>query len=484
MADSLRNKTIKGVGWSAADNVAQYAASFIIGIILARILSPDDYGLIGIITAITVICQPLINSGFTYALIRKKDVTNDDYNTVFLINLIVSIVLYCVLFLIAPLIASFFGRSELTALTRVLCIVLIVGGLALVQRTRLTKQLDFRSQTVITLVSTVLSGIVGVSMAFGGYGVWALVAQNIVLQVTSTALLWLYNKWIPKLRFSKASFHELFGFSWKLMAVNMIDNLWKEMTQFVVGKFYSPAALGQYSRARGFSQILSTNLTSVVQRVTYPVLSTVQDDRVRMVAIYRKMIKTTMFITSISLFLLGAVSEPFIYCLIGPKWHEATIYLPFICIASSLYPLHSINLNMLQVLGRSDLFLKLEIIKKTIAIVPLLVGAFVGILPMLYVQIIVSIISFFLNSYYTGKFLNYNSWMQIKDILPSYGVAITIAMMVYPLKYLSISYWLVLLFQGIVGMVSCLAISQLFHLEPYQELKAIAEPFVKKIFKR
>ena len=295
----------------------------------------------------------------------------------------------------------------------------------------MTKRIDFKSQTKITIVASISSGIIGIAMALMGFGVWSLVVQHLTSQIIRTILLWFVNKWIPNFTFSKNSFHELFGFGWKMMVSNIIDTVWRELYQVVVGKFYSPATLGQYTRAKQFSSLFSSNLTGVIQRVTYPVLSNIQDNQEYMVSAYRRIIKTTMFVTAISMFFLGAISEPLLYCLIGPKWHEAAIYLPLICLTGSTYPLHAINLNMLQVQGRSDLFLGLEIIKKSIALGPLCVGAFIGILPMLYTTIITCIISYFLNSHYSGKLLGYSSWMQLKDIAPSYGIASAIAFSVF-----------------------------------------------------
>lgn len=410
-AQSLKDKTVKGVAWSGIDNVAQFGVSFLVSIVLARLLSPDDYGLIGIITIFTAVCTTLINGGFTTALIRKKDATDDDYNTAFIVNLCVSLLLYVVIYLSSPYIAEFFHRDELVALTQVSSLGMIIGALGLVQQTRLTKRIDFKTQTKITIVASVVSGIVGIVMALMSFGVWSLVAQSLISQGLRTILLWVVNKWVPQFRFSSDSFHDLFGFGWKMMVSGLIDTVWKELYQVVVGKFYSPATLGQYTRAKGFSQLFSSNLTSVIQRVTYPVLSNIQDDKERMVAAYRKMIKMTMFITAISMFFLGAISEPLLYCLIGPKWHEAAVYLPLICITGSTYPLHAINLNMLQIQGRSDLFLGLEVIKKLIGIAPLSVCFFYGILPMLYTSILTTIIAYFLNSYYSGKYLGYSSWM-------------------------------------------------------------------------
>lgn len=477
----LKDKTVKGVGWSAIDNVAQYAVSFIVGIVLARLLSPDDYGLIGIITIFTAICTTLINGGFTNALIRKKDVSDDDYNTVFIANLGMSLLLYAIIFFCSPLIAHFFGRVELVSLTRVTSLGIILGALAIVQQTRLTKRIDFKTQTKITLIAAISSGVLGITMALLGCGVWSLVAQGLASQGVRTALLWFYNHWMPRLRFSKSSFKELFGFGWKLMVSGLLDTVWKELYQVVVGKFYSPATLGQYTRAKQFSHMLSGNLTNVIQRVTFPVLSDIQDDKDRMIAAYRRIIKTTMFITAISLFFLGAISEPLIYCLIGPKWHEAAMYLPLICIGGSLYPLHAINLNMLQIQGRSDLFLGLEIVKKIIALGPLFVGAFVGIMPMLYTNLIVGVIAYFLNSYYSGKKLGYTSWMQIKDVAPSYGIAIAIAISVWFLKYLPVSNWVILPIQIVVGVLVFFVICKLTKIKEFAEVKDLLKPFLSKI---
>jgi O-antigen/teichoic acid export membrane protein len=357
---------------------------------------------------------------------------------------------------------------------------MITGALALVQQTRLTKRIDFKTQTKITIVASVVSGIVGIVMALMSFGVWSLVAQSLISQGLRTILLWVVNKWVPQFRFSSDSFHDLFGFGWKMMVSGLIDTVWKELYQVVVGKFYSPATLGQYTRAKGFSQLFSSNLTSVIQRVTYPVLSNIQDDKERMVTAYRKIIKTTMFVTAISMFFLGAVSEPLLYCLIGPKWHEAAVYLPLICLTGSTYPLHAINLNMLQVQGRSDLFLGLEVIKKIIGIAPLSVCFFYGILPMLYTGILTNIIAYFLNSYYSGKFLGYSSWMQIKDIAPSYGLATLVGLSVFFLKYLPISYWIILPLQIIIGFAVLICVCQKIKQEEFVELKRMVEPILRR----
>jgi O-antigen/teichoic acid export membrane protein len=473
MSESLKQKTVKGLGWSALDNAARYGMQFVIGIVLARLLSPDDYGLLGLVGIVTVICTALVNGGFTTALIRKKDATEEDYNTAFICNLSMSLLLYTVIFLCAPWIAAFFEREELTALVRASSLGLIIGALGMVQQTRLTKRIDFKTQTKITIAATALSGIVGIGMALAGFGVWSLVAQQLMSQVATTLLLYIYNRWLPQFSFSKSSFHDLFGFGWKMMLSALLDAVWKELYQAVVGKFYNPATLGQYTRARHYAHLFSSNLTTVVQRVTYPVLSNIQDDKERMTSAYRRIIRMSMFITATLLFALAAVSEPLIYCMIGPKWHEASTYLPLICLNSTLYPLHAINLNMLQVQGRSDLFLGLEVIKKIITLVPLFIGAFVGIIPMLWANIAMGIVAYFLNSYYSGRLLGYSSWMQLKDIAPSLGVASATALSVYFLKFLPLSYWVVLPTQVLVGALAFFIICRMFRLNEYKEIRDI-----------
>ncbi len=481
--ESLKNKTVKATIWSGIDNVAQMGVQFVVSIVLARILTPDDYGLLGIMMIFTSVCTALIYAGFTTALIRKPDANKDDYNTSFIVNMAMSIAFYCLIFILSPNIAEFFGRVELIKLTRVISLGMVIGAFSLVQQTRLTKKIDFKTQTKITLTAAILSGFIGITMALLGYGVWALVAQTLSVQVIRTVMLWNYDKWMPEMRFSTKSFHELFGFGWKLMISAMLDSLWKELYQVVVGRFYNPATLGQYTRSKQFSLLFSSNLTNVIQRVTYPVLSNIQDDKERMVMAYRKIIKVTMFVTAISMFFLGAISDPLLYCLIGPQWHEAAVYLPLICISGSTYPLHAINLNMLMVQGRSDLFLGLEVVKKIIALAPLGIGAMVGIIPMLYVNLVTSVIVFFLNSYYSGKFLGYSSWMQIKDISMSYGIATLIAISVYFLKYLPISNWIVLPIQIILGFVVFFIICQLLRPSEFEEVKGMLLPLVNKLKK-
>lgn len=266
---SLKDKTVKGVGWSAADSLLGQGITFIVGLVLARILSPSEYGLIGLTTIFITVFNAIIDSGFSQAVIRKKDANNDDYNTMFITNMVLSVIMFFVLFFGAPAIARFFERPELVSLTRVMGGVLIINALSINQNTVLTKRIDFKTKTKASLISAILSGVIGITMAYMGFGVWALVGQQITKQLVNTICLWIFNKWWPNFRFSWQSFRYMWGFGWKLLASSLIDNIWNQLYQVVVGKFYSPTTLGQYSRSKEYANLFSSNLNSIVGRVSF-----------------------------------------------------------------------------------------------------------------------------------------------------------------------------------------------------------------------
>jgi teichuronic acid exporter len=482
--ESLKNKTIKGVGWSAADAFLGQGVTFIVGLVLARLLSPDEYGLIGICLIFTTVLNGIVDSGFSNALIRKKNVTDEDYNTMFMTNMAISIVLYVLLFISAPLVSNFFHRIELTALVRVTGLILFLNALSITQVTILTKNIDFKTKTKASLVSAIISGVIGIAMAFMGYGVWSLVYQQLSKQLLYTICLWVLNRWWPKFTFYKESFKYMWGFGWKLLASGILNNVWNQLYQVVIGRYYSPATLGQYTRAQEYASLFSQNLTSIIQRVTFPVLSELQDDKERLVENYRRLIKMSMFVTCMLMIPLGAISEPLIYCLIGPKWHAAATYLPFICISMSLYPLHAINLNMLQVQGRSDLFFYIEFLKKIVSLIPIFIGAFVGVYWMLCASIFTGFIAFLINSWFTGKFLNYSSWQQLKDVLPSFLIALFVGFIVYLLKILPLSFNLIFPLQILVTIIVAWIVNQIINLEEFREIKNIVQTVIKKIWEK
>lgn len=478
--ESLKKKTVRGTFWSAVDNVANQGVTFLVGLVLARLLTPHEYGLIGYIMILVAVFNSIVDSGFSNALIRKKDAGETDYSTAFIFNLAVSLVLMAAMVLVAGPFSLFFKEPQLVPLVRVMSVIVVINALALIQRTRLVKSVDFKTQTKASLISSVSSGAVGLAMAFGGLGVWSLVGQQISRQFINTVCLWILNRWKPTWKFSWSSFRELFGFGWKLLVSGLIDTVWKEIYQLVIGKFYSTSTLGQYTRGKQFSDIFSSNMTSIVQRVSYPVLSSIQDERERMKEGYRKIIRTTMLASFVLLFGLSAVAESLLTVLIGPQWLEAAHYLQIICFAASLYPLHAINLNMLQVQGRSDLFLKLEIVKKIIAVGPLLLGIFIGIDWMLWGSLATSIIAYFLNARYSGTLIGYPIRAQIKDILPSFGVAAAMAACVWPLALLDLRPIWMLLVQLCTGAAVTIGLCEALRLPEYAEIKDTALGFLRR----
>lgn len=485
MKESLKNKTVKGVGWSFGGSAVSYGITFLVGIVLARLLSPEEYGLIGIIMIFVTVFDGIIDSGFSNALIRKKDATELDINTMFITNLVISVALFFVMFFSAPLIARFFGNEKLIPLTRAMSVYLIINAFCLIQRTLLVKEIDFKTISKCQVISAGLSGVVGVAMAFAGFGVWSLVGQNLSRILFNTVCLWIFRNWKPEFVFSWNSFRDLFGFGWKIMVSGIINSVWGQIYQVVIGKCYSAETLGHYTKAREYVDIVSKYLTSVVQQVSYPALSQIQDEKERLKNGYRRVIKLTVLVVFVIVFGMAACAKQFILVLIGEKWLPCVPIMQLVCFSMALYPLHAINLNMLQVQGRSDLFLKLEIVKKCFGVLPVLAGIFFNIYWMLIVGFLTGgCIDFVLNSYYSGRFLGYSTRAQLKDILPSLLISMAVALPVFGLSFLSLNPYILLPIQLIVGGGIAFALLEWTNLDEYRELKSIALPVVNKVFRK
>ena len=481
MSESLKHKTVKGVSWSFVDSISSQGITFLVGLVLARLLTPEDYSLLGIILIFVSVFNSIVDSGFSNALIRKNNATDADYNTVFVSNLGISIILCAALFFLSPLIAAFFDRPPLTGLLKVMSFIIIINAFAIIQRTILVKKIDFKTQTKVSIISSVSSGIVGIYMAVSGYGVWSLVGQQLSRQGLNTLFLWIYSKWYPRFQFSLRSFQELFGFGWKLLVSGMIATIWRELYLVVIGKFYAPATLGQYTRAQQFASIFSSNLTSVIQRVSYPILSSIQDDKTRLKDAYKRIIKVSMLPTFVLMIGMAGCAKSMIQVMVGDQWLPAVPFLQIICFQMMLYPLHSLNLNMLQVEGRSDLFLRLEIIKKILDIIPVLFGIFVGIYWMLIGSVFTGMASYYLNAYYSGPMIGYSIREQIMDILPSFGIALLMGLTVYGMSFIPISPFLLFPIQIVVGSTIAIAISKRLELPEYLEIEAIVLKAITKV---
>lgn len=480
MSENLRSKTTSGIGWSFLDNISNSGITFLVGLILARILSPEEYGIMGIITIFVAISNSIVDSGFSNALIRKKDIEDVDYNTAFIFNLLISVFIYIILVLSSNYISIFFHEPILVNVMPIMALIIIINALAIIPRTKFVKAVNFKVQTKISLFSSITSGLIGIIFALKGFGVWSLVSQLLSRQFFYTILLWINNKWLPNIQFSKNSFRELFGFGSKLMLSGIIDTIYKNIYYLIIGKFYTSNQLGQYTRAEQFNIIFSSNLTSVIQRVSYPVLSSINSDSQRLYNAYRKIIKSTMLISFACLLGLSAISKPLVLVLIGDKWVEASEYLQIICFTGMLYPLHAINLNILQVKGRSDIFLKLEIIKKMISVIPIAFGIFYGIKIMLIFSVVNSFLSLWINGYYSSKLINYSITDQIKDILPSFLVSISVAAVMYLISLLPLSVYIVLTLQVTTGFILAILLYEKIKLNEYLEIKQICLNILNK----
>lgn len=480
MPESLRDKTIRGVGWSFIDNIASSGITFLVGLVLARLLSPSEYAIMAIIAILVAVSNSIIDSGFSNALIRKVRVERMDYNTVFYFNLLASIILYLTLFFASPAISSFFKEPILVEVVRIVGFVLIINALGLIPRTIFVREINFKLQTKISLISSICSGTVGIGMAVLGMGVWSLVGQQLSRQLLNTLFLWIYCHWRPIWEFSIQSFKELFGFGSKLLLSGLLDTIYKNIYYIIIGRFYTSAQLGQYTRAEQFNTIFSSNLTSVIQRVSYPVLSSIQENPERLREAYRRVIKITMLVTFACMLGLAAIAKPLIIILIGEKWMPAVYFLQIICFSGMLYPLHAINLNILQVKGRSDLFLKLEIIKKIIAVCFIVIGILYGIECMLWGSVCTSFIAYFLNSYYSSDLIHYPAGKQIKDILPTFMVSFIVAAVMWSISFWNISIYILLPIQILVGISLAMLIYERLKLPEYIEIRRL----VLSTFKR
>ena len=386
---------------------------------MARLLTPYDYGIIGMLAIFIAVAQSLIDSGFSQALIRKQDRTDVDNNTVFYFNIVVSALLYLILYVSAPFVADFYDTPQLCSVMRVVCLGIVFNSFAVVQRALLTIRIDFKTQAKAALTAAAISGIVGIVMAWHGLGIWSLVVQQLLNLGVNTGLLWLLSKWRPRLVYSWLSFHELFAFGSKLLASGLLDTVYRNIYPIVIGKLFSASSLGHYTRAHQFSEFPSSNVTGIIQRVTYPVLCEIQNDDVRLANIYRKFLKLSAFVIFPLMAGLAAVAEPFVNIMLGSQWGFCGQLLQVICFSMMWYPVHSINLNLLQVKGRSDLFLRLEVIKKILGVAVLCVTAPFGLMVMCYGQIFSSLVSLVINTYYTGKLINVGFVRQMRDLLPT-----------------------------------------------------------------
>lgn len=469
MPESLKKKTVKGVAWTSLNQVANIGFGFVIGIILARLLSPSDYGLLAMIAVFNAIAFAFLDSGFANALIRKPDLTEDDNTTAFCFNLLAGVVLFGIIWLIAPLVSSFYDKPILTPLLRAEGSLLIITAFKLVQTAQLTRALNFKAKMIIRVTSNVLGGIIGIISAYRGLGVWALVVMHIASALVGLVLLWIISPWRPRGRWSKVSLRYLWGYGSKLLASGLLDTIYSNIYPIVIGKFYSAADLGQYTRAKQYAQMPSSTLTGVLQQVSFPVLSQIQEDNARLGNSYRRMLRFTVFVVFPIMVGMAALAHPLVISLVTDKWAQCVPYLQVICFSSMWYPVHAINLNLLQVKGRSDLFLRLEIIKKIIITVAIFICVPFGIMGICIGAVCTSIINLAINTHYTGKLINVGFLRQMIDLTPTLLASLAMGVVVYLATMPLSSEWLKLVVGIPAGMVFYLAVAWLFRMPELKE---------------
>ena len=424
MANSLRQETLTGIKWSAIERFSVQIIQFVIGLIMARLLTPADYGVIGMISIFMAIAQTLIDSGFSNALIRKLDRTDADFSTAFFFNIIVGIFCYAIMFVAAPYIAKFFKLPILSNIVRIISINLFLNSLAVVQRARFIIDINFKGLAKVTVVSVAISGSIGLYMAYNGAGVWALVFQSVTSTFITTILLWISAKWYPRMVFSKDSFYSLFSFGSKLMISGLIQTVYSKLSALAIGKFYTSDDLGFYSRGEQFAALPSDSINNVLQRVTFPIFSKLQDNDTRLVNAYRKYIRITSLIIFFLLMFLASVSSPLVTMLLTEKWAKASIFLQIFCFDYMFDHICRINLNLLQVKGRSDLYLRLEIIKKIISTLLLIVSIPFGVIYICLSKVLYTQIAIVINTHFTGKVFGLGYYSQFRDYMKYFIISL------------------------------------------------------------
>ena len=447
-----RREAAAGFLWRFGERICAQGTAFLISVILARILEPSVYGTVALVTVFTAILQVFVDSGMGNALVQKKNADGLDFSSVFYFNIAACLILYAVMFLAAPLISSFYGIPELTSIVRVLSLTLIISGVKNVQQAYVSRHLLFRKFFFATLGGTIGSGIIGICMAYRGFGVWALVAQNLINMAVDTLILWLTVRWRPKGRFSMQRLRKLFSYGWKLLASALIDTTYTEIRQLVIGKIYTASDLAYYNRGQQFPHLFIMNVNSAIDSVLLPTMSREQDDSDRVKALTRRSIQVSTYIMAPLMMGLAFVGEPFIRLLLTEKWIPCVPYMRIFCITFMFYPIHTANLNAIKAMGRSDLFLKLEIIKKTVGIIALVATMNISVMAMAYSLLVTSVLSQIINSWPNRRLLDYRYLDQLKDILPSILLAVFMGVCIYFVSYLGLRDVVTLLIQIILGI--------------------------------
>jgi teichuronic acid exporter len=470
MEDNIKHKAINALSWSFLDAVAQRGVQFVIGIILARLLFPEQFGLIGMLAIFIAVAQSFLDSGFGAALIQKRDATQTDTASIFYFNIFIGLMAAGLVCLIAPWIAAFYKQPILTPLMRAMSLVIVINSFGLIQGTLLTKEINFKTQTKVGLIAGILSGSIGVTLAAVGFGVWSLAIQQISNAFFRTVFLWYFSPWRPTLLFSLKSLMGMYSFGSRLLLSDVINRIFDNIYLVVIGKLFSAVDLGLFTRAKTLQDIPSQTLPEVVGRVSFPVFSTIQDDPAKLKRGLKRALTTLVLVNFPMMIGLAAIARPLVLVMLTEKWNACIPYFQLLCISSLLYPVHLMNLNVLQALGRSDLFLRLEIIKKIMIVINIAVTWRWGISAIIYGIIFMSIIAYYLNSYYTGVLIGYPLREQLNDLFPYLFVAILMGIAVYAAGLVPFpGHWSLLLGQIITGSFIYICLCRTFRLRAFMD---------------
>lgn len=482
--NTLKKNTLGGFIWRFAERCGAQGVQFVVSVILARLLVPEAFGTISLMMVFINILSVFIDSGMGSALIQKKDADDLDFSTVFYFNLFMCSFMYLILFLYAPLIAEFYNNSELTLLVRVIGLSLFFSGVKSIQQAYVFKNMLFKKFFFSTLIGTIISAVVGITVAYKGYGVWALISQNLTNSVIDMIIIWCLVKWRPKWMFSFERLKGLFSYGWKLLASALLDTGYNQLRTLIIGKVYSTADLAYYTKANNFPSIIITNVNSSIDSVLLPSMSSVQDSVESVKGMTRRAMKTSTYVMAPLLMGLAACGQSVISILLTDKWLPSYPFMVIFCITYMFYPVHTANLNAIKALGRSDLFLKLEIIKKVVGITAILITFKISVMAMAYSLLITSVLSQIINSWPNKKLMNYSYIEQLKDILPGILLAAFMGGCVYCVNFFHLNNWLTLIIQVPLGAIIYIGLSALFKLESFTYILDMIKPTICKVLKK
>lgn len=476
----LKHKAIKGVLWSGIDKIGVKAVAFIVSVVIARILTPSDYGIIGMILIFISVANIFINSGMSQALVQRKNRSESDLATAFYFNVGISLICYAILFMAAPLISDFYEQPILTSILRVLGLNIIIMSFATVQRANLLAKLDFRSIALVNLVGVLISGFIGIWMAYSGFGVWALVGQQMTSMLAASAMFWLLGKWRPRAKFSTESFRVLWKFGSKLLATGFVATVMREIYSVAIGKVYRQAELGYYTRAVQTSDLVSATTNDLINAVTFPILSSLQDDRSRMIDVYGRMLGMTAFFIFPIMTGLAVVAHPFISVLLTDKWLPAAVLLQWLCFARLFTPISGLNMNILNAVGRSDLFMKVDFSKLPLEIILIVVTIPLGIKAIVIGSFVSSFICYFINAYLPGKMFNFGVKAQFKIFWKIALASLFMALVVYESMTFFESNLMKLVFGILAGVCSYALFSKVLKIREMNEILIILKSYINR----